>query len=882
MDTTAIRTAADPLREHSETFVTPVKREKKARRAVLIADRVADRTITIGGIAVIIVVLGIMVFLVEEVLPLFKGGSVTAAHEYRLDIPRVPTLGLAMDEYQTMVLHVSSDESLTLFHAKTGEPLQPPSIDPYGKDVTAFSSTLDNENLAFGFDDGAIRFVRVRFISDILPADELPGDLVVLDDRDSTDGEAVYSRIPGNQFRRISVELESEEAIKVSESGSPLIAMDYRLSGEAERQTKVFVTLDLEGLVKLNLAQSKVNLLTGERRVEVKRTQLPALPEGWDAKALLLAEKGAAVYIAEESGVVYRYNTRDFDDPFLAETRQVLPPGVQLTTFAFLLGGQSIVVGGSDGSLSVWFLTEQGGTETRDGQVLVRAREFGSDLSAIIHFDPSGRGKGFAVADVSGTIRVLHGTSQKTMLRFSGDSATAEYRDILLAPRIDGLLALEKQGRARFWEFSVPHPETTFRTLFGKVWYEGYPEPSYTWQSSAATDDFESKFSLVPLIFGTIKATIYSLAFAIPIAILGAIYTSEFVHLRVRTVVKPMMEMMATLPSVVLGFVAALVLAPIVESWIAAVILAFVALPVSLILAAYLWQMLPLRLAIRLQGIPRFSLMFVVAGCGLYAAYRLGPLFEQIFFQGDFRAWVSGKVGGSEPFLFLLGLPASFTLIAIVFSRFFGRRLALYTRRMSRFRAAIVDTVRWLLTVTSSVLCSCGAAHLLGVLGVDARGGLVDTYVQRNTLVVGFAMGFAVIPIIYTLAEDALNSVPDHLRAASLGCGATQWQTAIWVILPTAVSGVFSAIMIGMGRAVGETMIVVMSAGNTPIIDWNVFNGLRALSATIAVELPEAVKDGTLYRILFLAGLVLFAMTFVINTLAEVVRQHFRKRALQL
>jgi phosphate transport system permease protein len=143
-------------------------------------------------------------------------------------------------------------------------------------------------------------------------------------------------------------------------------------------------------------------------------------------------------------------------------------------------------------------------------------------------------------------------------------------------------------------------------------------------------------------------------------------------------------------------------------------------------------------------------------------------------------------------------------------------------------------------------------------------------------------MGFAVIPIIYTLAEDALNAVPDHLRSASLACGATPWQTAMWVILPTAISGVFSAIMIGMGRAVGETMIVVMAAGNTPLIDLNLFNGLRALSANIAVELPEAVKDGSLYRVLFLTALVLFSMTFVINTVAEIVRLRFRKRAMQL
>ena len=143
-------------------------------------------------------------------------------------------------------------------------------------------------------------------------------------------------------------------------------------------------------------------------------------------------------------------------------------------------------------------------------------------------------------------------------------------------------------------------------------------------------------------------------------------------------------------------------------------------------------------------------------------------------------------------------------------------------------------------------------------------------------------MAFAVIPLIYTLAEDALNAVPPHLRAASLACGATPWQTAVRIVLPTAMSGVFAAVMIGMGRAVGETMIVVMAAGNTPVMEWNLFNGLRALSANIAVELPEAPKDGTLYRVLFLAGLVLFVLTFAINTLAETVRLRFRKRAAQM
>jgi phosphate transport system permease protein len=271
-----------------------------------------------------------------------------------------------------------------------------------------------------------------------------------------------------------------------------------------------------------------------------------------------------------------------------------------------------------------------------------------------------------------------------------------------------------------------------------------------------------------------------------------------------------------------------------------------------------------------------------VVAFAIYWAIILGDWFENLFFMGDFKAWVHGDAGGPEPMFFLLALPIAFIILGVLVSRFCGRRLALLLRRVSRFKASLLEMGRWTGTVLLAVLCSLGIAKILALLGMDVRSTFMGTYVQRNTLIVGFAMGFAVIPIIYTIAEDALNAVPEHLRAASLGCGATPWQTAIYVVLPTAVSGVFSAIMIGMGRAVGETMIVVMATGNTPIIDMNIFNGLRALSATIAVELPEAVKNGTLYRILFLSGLVLFAMTFVINTVAEVIRQRFRRRAMQL
>jgi phosphate transport system permease protein len=209
-------------------------------------------------------------------------------------------------------------------------------------------------------------------------------------------------------------------------------------------------------------------------------------------------------------------------------------------------------------------------------------------------------------------------------------------------------------------------------------------------------------------------------------------------------------------------------------------------------------------------------------------------------------------------------------------------RLRPYSYGWDRQTRAWIDAGKFVAAVAVTLGLAWLLAEALTGLGFDPRGGLVGQYEQKNALVVGFVMGFAVIPLIYTIADDALSTVPEHLRSASLGAGATPWQTAIRIIVPTAMSGLFSAVMIGLGRAVGETMIVLMATGGTPIMDWNMFNGFRTLSAMIASEAPEAVHGSSIYRTIFLAALTLFMLTFVLNTVAELVRLRFRRRAYEL
>lgn len=860
---------------------TQRQRDLTTRASVKVTENLAKWTITIGGLLVIVAVLGIMVFLFKVVSPLIGGGNVKGQLSYSLTLPSKVVWSTA-DEFQTVGTVLLQSGQVRSYHIPTGQTIIEQQFDFGGRTLTTVAGTLERDRIALGFDDGTVAFGLLQVNSTSTERSVMPTHLVELDSRDLMFGGQVFTQVQTGDFRTMTPVHELGAFEQVSDH--PIVAIAYRVGGTVERPSLSFVTVDAVNQVRVSRLRFQLNMMTGEQTVRTTTIELPSmgLPVAAKVTGVLLSGEADRVIVSTDQGMIYRYDLRNPETPLLAEQVRVTHPGVAISSMALLGGEQTLIVGGSDGTISAFFRLQVEGAPTLDGFQLVKSREHKTMPGAVVSISEAQREKGFVATDRLGNVWVIHSTSDQLLFEFERQDDPSIAIQSMIFPRGDGVLLMSEQGHVSAWQYYEPHPEVTLKVLFSKLWYEGYDNPEWIWQSTAGTDLAEAKYSLMPLVFGTLKAAFYAMLFGAPIALMAAIYTSEFVHRNVRATVKPAMEMMESLPTVVLGFIAALVLAPLVEEWISAVLLGFISLPIGLMLSAFIWQMLPVQTALKLDGLPKFGFMMVMVVVSAMVAYPLGPLFEQALFYGDFKAWTGGTIGTGTPFMFLIMLPLSYVLVAHLFSKFYGHTLRNYIAHMSRPAAGRVDMARWLLLLLAACLVSYLFAATLTLAGFDPRGSVIDSYQQRNALVVGFVMAFAVIPNIYTLAEDALNSVPGHLRAGSLATGATPWQTAIWVVLPTAASGVFSALMMGFGRAVGETMIVVMAAGNTPIMEWNIFSGLRTLSANIAIELPEAVKDGTNYRILFLAALTLFIITFCLNTVAELIRQRFRKRAFQL
>jgi phosphate transport system permease protein len=509
--------------------------------------------------------------------------------------------------------------------------------------------------------------------------------------------------------------------------------------------------------------------------------------------ALHVGQGGSWLYAITREGMVQVFH-RDDQGVRLYDQQRVDQHG-SITASAMLQGDISLLLGDAAGQVSQWFLVRDKTPEQR--MILTKIRSFDVGTAPITVIQAEARRKGFMAGDQDGNVGYFYTTSNRVVN--VAKMADAPITALTMSNHSEGMLVDSTKGSS-FWAVDAHHPEVSMSSLWGKVWYESYPEPQYVWQSTSGNVDFESKMSLVPLTFGTLKAAFWAMLLAAPLAIAGAMYTAAFMSPALRTKIKPTIELMQALPTVILGFLAGLWLAPLVTQYLPAIFSLVVIVPVVILVCGFLWVQIPLEKRNRIPaGIAPIVLVLPIV-LAVAVAFGLSQPFEQTVFA---------NYGGS--------------------------------------------LVTW-----------------LRAEGID--------YQSQNALIIGLIMGFAVIAPIFSISEDALFAVPQHLVNGSLALGATPWQTLMTVILPTASPGIFSAVMIGFGRAVGETMIVLMATGNTPIIDLSLFNGMRTLSANVAVEMGEAEVGSTHFRILFLSALVLFVMTFILNTVAELVRARLRKK----
>lgn len=860
----------------SKKSFTGRARRKQNRWGVKGADACARVFITLGGLGTIVAIVLVFVCLFGVVWPLLRGAKVTAKAESSAPWT-AQAIAIGVDEYRLLIWGLMPDGTLQSYQYSTGVKVAETKATEEGK-ITAISRAMDSSSVVLGFEDGSVRvgqigpqatFPELKAVPEKLQSIKA-GEQVVFDG-------GILERTAQGDLRLQKLVVKLSDPIVVAESA--IRRLDH-VFVETNKPVYHLLVSSEEGPLQLCQTEEKVNVLTEEVTYRVKKNELPAAAKNQPSGApefLALGALGNAAYVAWADGTLQRFNTRAPKNILLAEQLDTVDePEARLTSMQMLLGRTTVITGDSLGKTCGWFVPV---VEPPRVPKMVRAHTMQGPESAVTALAASATTRMLVTGYKNGDVCVYYVPTDGELSKSSVPSQAA-IEHLVLTPKNDALLAVTS-GKIWQADFDQGYPEASLTALFMPIWYENYEAPEHVWQSGGGSEDLEPKLGLVPLVFGTLKATTYSMLFGAPLALLAALYTSEFMHARLRSKIKPLIEMMASLPSVVLGFIAGLILAPYLETLIPATLAAFITVPLTLLIGAQLWQLLPQEISLRAAAW-RIPLFLIAIPLGLWGAVQLGPVGERLLFGGNLRQWLGGTGGSSLGGWLIAVLPLSALTVAFFFGSVVNPWLRGVALHWSRPRAAVMGLVKFMI----GLLVTAGLAFLISALlsgaGFDPRGSFIGKYDPRNALIVGFVMGFAIIPIIYTIADDALTTVPQHLRNGSYGCGATRWQTAVRIVIPTAMSGLFSAMMIGLGRAVGETMIVLMATGSTPVMDWNMFNGFRTLSANIAIEMPESAVGTTHYRVLFLAALVLFLLTFVVNTAAELVRNRFRKRAYQL
>lgn len=355
-------------------------------------------------------------------------------------------------------------------------------------------------------------------------------------------------------------------------------------------------------------------------------------------------------------------------------------------------------------------------------------------------------------------------------------------------------------GQTPLWQLDLSSPGLVdWQALIWGAEVLGLPDNHQLWEPTYSDKEFQAGYySFLPLLLGSFQIALLALFLATPLSLSAAVYSSQFFSKRLRGKLKPTIELIEAVPSVILGFIAVVAFGPWLENHLFSFLLVLSTLPLVFIAAGFFWSWLPKFWHKHFIQEYELLLVFPLLIFSIMGIFTLGEMLELQFF--------------SEGFIHFL-------------HSFFG-----------------------------------------------------VTYQSHNALLTSLVMAIALIPTLYSIAEDALYAVPKVFRDGSLALGATPWQTLIRVILPAASPGIFAALMIGLGRALGETMIVLMVSGNHANTSLNIFEGLRSLSATLVLEMPAAPIHSLHYHLLFFIALLLFCFTFLINGLAEKVRAQLRLR----
>ena len=522
---------------------------RKVRRR----DRIARWCITFGGIFIVISVLGILLLIAEVALPLFAPATAKVVAQVSAPGAGQPVLAIGVDEYLETAYTLSAEGVFAFFDAHDGTPLRREALakpTPAARVIAAEGTARLRYTLLWS--DGTVTLERLVF----RPVFDAAGRRTIAS---ALERLADFAPEPGQTPTHLAV---------------------ARAQGE---EGAVLARLTAAGRLRVTQRVVSTNLL-GDTSAETHTFEVDNLPDA-PLSALALDSAGETLYVGTRDGRLARWDLREPGQARALDQVQAFSDGRAVTALALVLGDISLAVGDAQGGHATWFPVP-----TTDGAKRLRRihplQPHGAPVTRIL---ATANNKALLSVSADGHLSYDYSTNQRHLLSLAPARPPAA---VGLSTRSNGVIAIDSAGEVTLWALHVPHPEASWRIFFGKIWYEGFPAPAYSWQSSAASEDFEPKLSLVPLIFGTIKGTLYGILFAAPLAVFAALYSSRLMNPRLHRVIKPTFEIMGSIPTVVIGFIAALWLAPLVRVSLGTLLVLVVVLPVLVVLGVWIWERL--------------------------------------------------------------------------------------------------------------------------------------------------------------------------------------------------------------------------------------------------------------------------------------------------